>query len=638
MGGELIKETDAFMAFVDSLVADKESDELEFKSALGGFPRSLWETYSSFANTDGGIIILGVSEKKGDFKIEGIPIEDAIQYKKEFWDNVNNTSKVSINLMKDSDVSIEKYNDKCLLVLRVPRADATQKPVYLAPDPNKGTYKRNDEGDYLCTRDEVRRMFADADMSFPPDSRILDKYSIEDIDLDTFSKYKRLFRLAKPDHPWLSLPDIELLKKLRAYRKDRKTGKEGFTLAGILMFGKTDSITDPDCAPYFYLDYRDVQNDSESRWEDRLVPDGTWEANLFEFYLRVIPKLIAVLPKPFILKDNIRRDETPASIAIREAFINALIHADYSVNASTIIEHHNNGFVFSNPGTMLISKSQYYRGGDSVCRNSTLQKMFMMIGSAEKAGSGADKILSGWVESDWKKPVLDIRTRPDKVVLTLPMESLLPAEAESGLCRLYGEGIRLIGRNKLIALSLAYTEGEISNDRLRYATDMHRTDISHMLKDLCNDGYLVASGVGRGTTYQLKRNETLAPNIETSAPNIETSAPNIETLAPNIETSAQENQSGAYYVSNTATLSGNRMDEHESPEQRKKKMARVELEDLIIKNCSEFITIEELSRKVGRTISYLRTGVLKKMVAEKKLQMLFPGKLHHPNQKYKVSD
>lgn len=45
---------------------------------------------------------------------------------------------------------------------------------------------------------------------------------------------------------------------------------------------------------------------------------------------------------------------------------------------------------------MLVSKAQYYLGGDSVCRNKALQKMFMLIGFSEKAGSGVNKIIKGW--------------------------------------------------------------------------------------------------------------------------------------------------------------------------------------------------------------------------------------------------
>jgi ATP-dependent DNA helicase RecG len=56
-----------------------EDRELECKLAIGkdgrgGLPsKTLWETYSAFANTNGGIILLGVKEKKDHtFEVEGI--------------------------------------------------------------------------------------------------------------------------------------------------------------------------------------------------------------------------------------------------------------------------------------------------------------------------------------------------------------------------------------------------------------------------------------------------------------------------------------------------------------------------------------------------------------------------------------
>ena len=89
---------------------------------------------------------------------------------------------------------------------------------------------------------------------------------------------------------------MDLLKKLGGYRKDRDTGEEGFTVAGLLMFGKNESITDPECTPNFFPDYREhLTEDENVRWTNRICADGTWEANLFNFYQRVLPRLQSVL-------------------------------------------------------------------------------------------------------------------------------------------------------------------------------------------------------------------------------------------------------------------------------------------------------------------------------------------------------
>lgn len=73
-----------FIDYIDSLIQKEETVDLEFKIAKDGLPNSLWDTYSSFANTDGGIIVLGVKEHKQQFIIEGLTKEQIGQYKKTF--------------------------------------------------------------------------------------------------------------------------------------------------------------------------------------------------------------------------------------------------------------------------------------------------------------------------------------------------------------------------------------------------------------------------------------------------------------------------------------------------------------------------------------------------------------------------
>lgn len=91
--------------FLDELLSRREADDLEYKSAAGGFPGSFWDTYSSFANTDGGTIVLGVSEKKdGRLFLDNLSDKQIDKIQKDFWNNVNNTATISCNLLSSDDV------------------------------------------------------------------------------------------------------------------------------------------------------------------------------------------------------------------------------------------------------------------------------------------------------------------------------------------------------------------------------------------------------------------------------------------------------------------------------------------------------------------------------------------------------
>ena len=105
-----------FEDYLDSLLNSVESDDLEFKSAAGGFPGSFWDTYSAFANSEGGVIVLGVIERKGKFYIDKLSDEQIEKYTKDFWNNVNNRATVSCNLLKTEDVVVEDYNGHKLML------------------------------------------------------------------------------------------------------------------------------------------------------------------------------------------------------------------------------------------------------------------------------------------------------------------------------------------------------------------------------------------------------------------------------------------------------------------------------------------------------------------------------------------
>ena len=616
-----------FEDYLDSLLNSIESDDLEFKSAAGGFPGSFWDTYSAFANSEGGVIVLGVIEKKGKFYIDNLSDEQIEKYTKDFWNNVNNRATVSCNLLKTEDVVVEDYKGHKLMLFFIPRASREQRPVYRTSQPYNGTFKRNHEGDYKCTEREVQRMFSDANVSNPADSRILRNYSLDDLDMESIAQYRQLFKLAKPDHPWSVLSDFEFLKKIGAYRTDRGTKEEGFTMAGVLMFGKEDAITDNECCPDFFPDYQEKLSDNpEIRWTNRICPDGTWEANLFQFYLRVLPRLSAVLPKPFILEGNIRRDETPAHVAVREALVNLCIHTDYSENATMVVRLYSNKIVFTNPGTLLVSKMQYYGESASVCRNKTLQKMFMLIGSAEKAGSGVDKILAGWRFANWRAPMLRTLSQPDLVELTMMMDE----GTKDRLVRIFGTEVFSLGHERLLTLNAACTDGYITNENLRVVLNQHKAEVADLLKDMCKHKLLVQEGYGRGTKYRLPMTGNIAssePNIASSEPNIASSEPNIASSGANVASSgANIASSGANIASSEPNIASTRV---------KQRMPYQSLKAMICTVCSEWISLDELSAIVRRDKIYLRNFIIPKMLEDNSLEMLFPGVPNHPRQKYK---
>ena len=601
-------------AVLEQLLQEKESSEVEFKSAAGGFPKSFWETYSSFANTNGGAIIFGVKEKSGEFYLDGLTREQVEKYKRDFFNNMHSKQNISIALLKEEDVQDIEFKGSHFLFFYIPRVDRNFRPVFQGLDPRTGTFRRDIEGDYRCSPEEVNSMFADANIANPADGRILKNYGKEDLDEQSIKQYRRKFEQYNPDHVWNTLSEDEFLQRINVFRKDRKTGEYGLTYAGLLMFGTYSAIMDEN--PNFFPDYQEIQNPKD-RWVNRIYPDGNWESNLFQFYSRVLPVLQNFLPKPFKLEGNARLNETPAHVAIREALANALAHADYSVNASLNIYKYPNRIVISNPGTMLISIKQYYQGGESVCRNKYLQNMFMFLSSAEKAGSGADKIIHGWEDLNWKRPYVTERNRPNKVVLTLPMESLLDEFVLSALTGIFGSDIERLPRIQLQTLALAYSEEEITNERLQYALDLHRADITHLLNDMCKKNLLVATGYGRGTKYHVS-GLNVVRNMDTTEANMDTSEINMDS-------------SGKEQSDNMDTLEHS-MDSSVAnviPRRYNKKQLIERLSEI----CSEWRTAEEIANMLGRDLKYIKNFVLPKMsdVLEKMYDIP-----HHPRQKYRV--
>ena len=488
------------------LLSMGEQINFETKKAENTIPKSVWETYSAFANTIGGYILLGISEEKGkegNLLYTATGLKDPEKLKKELFDTLN-SDKVSTNILTDDDVEVVKYEERFLLSIHVPQADYRQRPIYINGNLNKGTYKRNHEGDYHCTEEEVKAMIRDSNDA-GNDGILIDHYNMEDIDLLTLSAFRNRFHSANPEHLLNDYDDKEFLRNLGGYTKDRATGREGLTLAGLLMFGKGLAIRERfDNIRLDYLDMTNLQPDS--RWSDRITYDGSWENNLYNFFTRVLVKLVRDIKRPFVLKGAEREDDTPLHKAIREALTNLVIHADYMIEGVLRVEKHDDRFFFSNPGSLKLPIADIYKGGNSKARNPHIQSMLRMLGYGDNIGSGFPTIVDACKKENWRKPLLCESNELHTVELTISMKSVISEECIQQLRAILGETtFQSLDNEEVLILSVALTEDTVTNSLIQTLLDKNSLQVGKLLYSLVERNILVSQSKGRWTSYEVNR-------------------------------------------------------------------------------------------------------------------------------------
>jgi predicted HTH transcriptional regulator len=453
---------------------------------------SLWETYSAFANTLGGYILLGIEELP-DKSFRTVGLSSPEKLVSEFWSIVNNQQKVNVNILTDKNVQIVEVDGNRIVVIEVPRADRRDKPVYINNNPLTGAYRRNGEGDYHCTKEEVQNMLRDqADVS--QDLRVLDTMSVDAFDYDSIKRYRMRISNQRSDHVWRDLDDISFLHKLGAVGR-AGDGSLHPTAAGILMFGFEYEIVRE--FPNYFLDYQEHENDT-TRWTDRIISSsGDWSGNIFDFYFRVYNRITQEIKTPFKLENGTDRiDDTPVHNALREALANALIHANYYDRRGLVIQRYRNKIVIANPGSLRISVDDAISGGISDPRNATLIKMFNLAGIGERAGSGIPNIYMVWESQGWTVPTIEEQFNPDRTILSLDV-ALVAA----------GNGDKT-----------AIKSGDKKTAIIEYLTDnvtCKASDISALLglkpsrtraylSELIAENLVVAEGANRNRTYRLK--------------------------------------------------------------------------------------------------------------------------------------
>lgn len=480
----------------DHLDKYRENNRIEAKKALGGLPKSIWETYSAFANTLGGIILLGVEELP-DKSLRTVDLPDPDKLIKEFWDIANNPNKTSVNVLSSKDVFVKEVNGNRIIVITVPRAERSYKPVYIDGNP-LCTYRRNGEGDYKCTKEEYQAMVRDASVK-TQDMLILEEMNLSVFNRESVRSYRQRMRLSRPGHVWEALDDEDFLLKLGAVGIG-SDGKKHPTSAGLLMFGNEYDILREYNA--YFLDYQE-QFDADTRWTDRIISSsGDWSGNVYDFYFRVYNKLTQDIKVPFKMEGGVRVDDTAVHQALREALANCLVNADYYGRQGLVIVKKRNEILFSNPGGFRIEIATAKSGGVSDPRNGTMLKMFNLIDIGERAGSGIPNIFRVWREQGWKEPAITETYEPDRITLSLVIgkNGDKKAAIKSGDKK---AAIKTVAYKETIVEYLT-DHAAAKSAEIADLLGLKASRTKALLSEMIEDGIIVAEGGNRNRTYRLK--------------------------------------------------------------------------------------------------------------------------------------
>jgi len=377
------------------LIAQGENLHREFKETLPD-NESLAKSLVSFANTDGGLLILGVSDCG---IITGIDAPDRAINRID--DIAYNRCNPPVTVVQE----IQTVDKKQIILVNIPRGSmrpyATQGGHY---------YIRSSSRSRKATREELLRLFQSSE-SLYYDEIPLGRSDINDIDRGAFSRFMET-RLA------INCNEYEIehyLINMRCLDRQKRP-----TVAGMLFFGRKPQSFLPGarvvCAAI-------AGSDLSLPPFDRKEIDGTVPQQLEDAFRFINLHLLERHEIKALESET--RHEIPSFI-IREALVNALAHRDYTISAPVRIIAFSNRLEIRTPGTLpnTVTIESMKIGGAHVLRNPTIYNLFAKMGLVTDLGSGVRRIVMTMKEQFNRDVVLD--SGEGEFLLAVPRESEQP--------------------------------------------------------------------------------------------------------------------------------------------------------------------------------------------------------------------
>jgi ATP-dependent DNA helicase RecG len=489
----------------DELNAVDESSRIEAKRAseLG---KSIMQTVIAFANEpglDGGYLLLGAdwsTNKKGDtvYHAAGIPDPDRLQR------DLATQCASSLNVTVRPDIQLETVDGKAVLVVYVPEADVTQKPVYLkSTGLPLGAFRRIGSSDQRCVDDDLWVLRGESQPVHGPDQSPLPDARLDDFDPTAIAAYRRERARINPQAEELDYSDEEMLEALGMLR--RVEDRLQPTLAGIVLFGKPLALRR--LLPMVRIDYIRVPG---NEWVED--PENRFQSiDIRKPLLLALPQaeasIIDELPKGFRLPEgqlqSVQEPILPRKV-IREALANAAMHRNYLVHSPTQIIRYSNRIEIRNVGYSLKEPSQLGIPGSRL-RNPTIAAVLHDLHLAEAKGTGirAMRRLAG--DAGLPLPEINSDRQANEFKLTLFLHNLLTEDDHVWLRHYAGT---VVGADEAKVLLYARATGAVDNSACRDFCGLDTLSASLVLRRLRDRGLLEKQGAGNRTYYILSGSDS----------------------------------------------------------------------------------------------------------------------------------
>jgi len=350
------------------LLAEGEGLTVEYKKCTDKISATVYETVCAFSNRYGGYLVLGADDEG---KILGVNRAATKGLRKDFVNTLNNPQKMSpLVYLSLDEVEID---GELLLYVYVPPSAQVQSC-------GGKIYDRNEDADQDITRfaDRVAQIALRKSQSYS-ERKIFPYVTEAELRFELIEKAQKFAVTNDSNHPWKGMTPIELLRSAGLCDKDWETGKDGFNLAAILLFGRDEVIRS--CAPGYMTDaIRRV--DDLDRYDDRLMV-GT---NLIEAYEQLIDFISRHTLDRFFLVDN-QRVSVRSWIA-RELISNILVHREYSKGYLARIVIEKDRIFAENWNRPSRHGRLTLEGFKPESKNPLLAQFFINIGRADRLGSG----------------------------------------------------------------------------------------------------------------------------------------------------------------------------------------------------------------------------------------------------------